>query len=184
MAFDDDPGYGPERPLFANPGTEDRVWRQRSPVMVQPFGLNDRDLKPMYYKPTMRFYGNGYTVNYRYVAVYRADAFSSDLQGQSANFHTEAFRLSPEDVVKWGANDPRVTVKDSSSGAPRSAVTSIVHRKPAGRVSTKAAKGQSIEPTENGAPAVLPSPDTGTAPKDGSPSPAPDAPVSTGTVKP
>jgi len=165
MAFDDDPGLGPERPpnYF---GTEDRSWRPTGPVVVmRSYGLSDREVRPLYYKPTMRYYGNGYTVNYRYIAVYRSGAFAAEMQGDSSNFRTEAFRLSPEEVAKWGANAPRLTVRDSSS-APRSAVTSIVKKKPAGRVSTKAAKGKEAEPTD-GTPAIVPLPDN-------APVPAPD----------
>jgi hypothetical protein len=126
----------------------------------------DRDSKPMFYKPTMRYYGNGYTVSYRYVPVYRANLSASLLAGESSNFATDPFRLSPEQVAMWGAGLARVTVKDNSSNGPRTAVTSIVHKKTTTRTSTR---GKSKDTgAGDGTPAIQP----GTAP---APVPAPES---------
>jgi len=86
-------------------------------------------LQPLYYKPTMRYYGNGYTVSYRYVPVYRQDSIYFGGMRASSNFRTEGFELPTSEIPSWGANAPRVTVKDLSSSAPRSAVTTIIRKK-------------------------------------------------------
>ncbi len=60
MAADADPGYGSgHRPWYG--GAE----REFDIPTVGKSGL-----QPLYYRPTMRYYGNGYTVNYRYIPVY------------------------------------------------------------------------------------------------------------------
>jgi hypothetical protein len=127
---------------------------------------SDRNLKPLYYKPTMRYYGNGYVVNYRYVPIYRSDVGSAFLRGESSNFRTESFRLSPEEVAAWGAYSPRITTKDNSSSGPRTAVTAIVHKKSTTRTSTRS----KIKDTREATPAIQP----GTAP---APMPTPESPA-------
>src|SRR5262249_1374375 len=116
-------------------------------------------LVPLYYRPTMRYYGNGYTVNYRFVPVYKQDSINIGAVGGSSNFRTEAFHMSNEEVLSWGANSPRMTVKDARTAAPRTAVTSIVRKKTTTRTSTK---NPETAPTENAAPAT-PAPDAAPA---------------------
>ncbi len=86
-------------------------------------------LQPLYYRPTMRYYGNGYIVSYRYVPVFKQDTLYSGGVRGSSNFATEAFHLASEDIPSWGAASPRLTTKDTRSAAPRTAVTSIVRKK-------------------------------------------------------
>jgi hypothetical protein len=96
----------------------------------------------------MRYYGNGYTVSYRYIPVYKQESIYSGAVGGSSNFRTESFHIATSEIPSWGANSPRLTVKDASSAAPRTAVTSIIRKKPSGKAATK------------GAPAILPASDT------------------------
>ena len=112
----------------------------------------DKDAKPLYFKPTMRYYGNGYIVSYRYMPVYRAEIASTVFRGESSNFRTEPFRLSPEQVASWGAYGARITTKDNSSGGPRSAVTSIVRKKTTTRTSTRS----KVKDTGDNPPAIQP----------------------------
>ncbi len=106
-------------------------------------------LKPLYYRPSMRYYGNGYTVNYRYVPVYKQDSiYIGGIRG-SSNFRTESFQMSDEEVESWGATSPRLTVKDPRSSAPRTAVTTIIRKK----TSKTSTKTESVD-----TPAVTPTP--------------------------
>lgn len=83
----------------------------------------------LYYRPTMRYYGNGYTVSYRYVPVFKSDSiYIGGIRG-SSNFPTEAFRIQPDEIPSWGTTSPRLTVKDPRSTATRTAVTTIVRKK-------------------------------------------------------
>ena len=100
-------------------------------------------LIPLYYRPTMRYYGNGYTVSYRYIPVYRQDSIYSEGVRGASNFRTEAFHIATDQIPSWGTNSPRLTVKDASSAAPRTAVTSIIRKKPSGKASTKS-DGQAV----------------------------------------
>ncbi|MEI9895866.1 MAG: hypothetical protein WDN28_18820 [Chthoniobacter sp.] len=152
IAADSDPGFG-----------NNAKWYGRD-FDVPTVGSSG--LKPLYYRPTMRYYGNGYTVSYRYVPVYRQDSIYFGGTGGSSNFRTEAFHIATDEIPNWGAASPRLTVKDPRSAAPRTAVTSIV-RKKTSRTSTKTVPEA---PTE--LPAIAPSP---------APAPAPAAPDA-GTV--
>lgn len=116
-AVDNDPGYGPDRPWFGG----------RSELSQFSYGSSGN--KPLYYRPTQRYHGTGYTVNYRYIPVFRGERIDSVGVNGAANFRTEAFRLATEDIPAWGANSPRITVRDPKSGAPRSAVTTIIRKK-------------------------------------------------------
>jgi hypothetical protein len=110
-------------------------------------GMSSASVTPLYYRPTQRYYGNGCTVNYRYVPVYRADGPRSATVSGASNFRTEAFRLATEDAQSWGAHSPRVTVRDPKSAAPRTAVTAIVRKKTTGKIPSKAS-------SEAAAPAI------------------------------
>lgn len=133
-AEDTDPGFG----------TPQRWYGGHAEFDLPTVGSGG--LKPLYYRPTMRYYGNGYTVNYRYVPIYKQDSiYIGGVRGAS-NFHTEAFHMSDEEVESWGATAPRLTVKDPRSAAPRTAVTTIVRKK-----TTKSSKTESVD-----TPAVTP----------------------------
>lgn len=125
-AYDDDPGYGVNRPWY---GGQDRTYR--------PEGYrNDRRNEPIYYRPTQRYYGKGYTVSYRYVPVYYYEVGNPE-QNISANFRTEAFRIATTDIPAWGAKPPRLVVANRKAPS-QSAVTSIVPNKPAANYSAPA----------------------------------------------
>lgn len=121
-------------------------------------------LRPLYYRPTMRYYGNGYTVSYRYMPVYRQDSIYIGGTSGSSNFRTEAFHIPTDEIPSWGVNSPRLTVKDARSGTPRTAVTTIVRKKTTSKSATKAAP--------NDPPAVIPS----TAPASPEAAPVPPKP--------
>ena len=112
--------------------------------------------KPLYYRPTMRYYGNGYTVNYRYIPVFAYDSMNSTTTGGASNFRTEAFHIATDGIPSWGANSPRLTVKDAHSAAPRTAVTTIIHKTSSGKKSGKAAPTDASAPAD--APAITPVP--------------------------
>jgi len=113
--------------------------------------IGERGLLPLYYRPTMRYYGNGYTVSYRYIPVYQGDSLYIGATGGTSNFRTEAFHLATDDIPKWGVNPPRLTVKDPRSAAPRTAVTTIVRKK-----TTKSSRtAPDVVPSD--APAITPS---------------------------
>ncbi|MEP6669931.1 MAG: hypothetical protein ABJF10_12305 [Chthoniobacter sp.] len=116
IAEDTDPGYGGGRRWYGG--------REYDLPTIGNTGL-----QPLYYRPTMRYYGNGYTVSYRYIPVYKQDSIYLGGTGGSSNFRSETFHLSPEEVARFGAGSPRLTVKDARSSAPRTAVTSIVRKK-------------------------------------------------------
>jgi hypothetical protein len=159
------PGFNPERSMFGPTGQSQTYGPNTG---FTNYYYSDRDVKPAYYKPTMRYYGNGYTVSYRYVPVYRADIFQADKMGESSNFRTESFRLSPEEVATWGAYSPRVTVKDNSATGPRTAVTSIVHKKSSGRASTRSkTSGDNIPGIPGLHPSTTPAPDSSAQPAPG-----------------
>jgi hypothetical protein len=132
---------------------------------VDPNYYTERDARPLFYKPTMRYYGSGYTVSYRYVPVYRADVWAAKISSGASNFPTDSFLLSPEQVDSLGGSLARITLKDNSSSGPRSAVTSIVHKK---TTTTRTSTRSKVKDTGAGdnPPAVQPGP-----------APAPDAPV-------
>jgi hypothetical protein len=107
-------------------------------------------LVPLYYRPTMRYYGNGYTVSYRYIPVYRQESIYIGATGGSSNFRTEAFHIATDEIPSWGINSPRLTVKDARSAAPRTAVTTIIRKTSTRKGSSKAA------PVTTDAPAIAP----------------------------
>jgi hypothetical protein len=174
-----DAAGGPPPPGYYNPGFNPE---QRSSIFspsqnnygpgMNSYYYSDRDAKPVYFKPTMRYYGNGYVVSYRYVPMYRSEVGSPLLMGESSNFRTEAFRLSPEEVAAWGANSPRVTTKDNSSSGPRSAVTSIVRKK---TTTTRASTRSKVKDTGDAPPAIQPSTAPAPAPTQ-TPTPEPSTP--------
>jgi hypothetical protein len=134
---------------------------------------------PLYYRPTQRYYGSGYTISYRYIPVYRYDSSYLGPASGSTNFRSEAFRLATDDIPAWGTNPPRLTVKDPKSAAPRSAVTSIVRKKNTGKTTAKA----SSEPTPAEMPAIVPAPAEAPAPAAGAATPVP-APTGAAAAKP
>lgn len=136
-AYDDDPGYGSNRPWY---GGEDRSYRR------EESGDRSRRNEPVYYRPTMRYYAKGYTVSYRYVPVFFYET-GYGVQNISANFRTEAFHIATADIPAWGAKPPRLVVANRKTPT-QSGVTSIVRRRPASSFSAPA----------NLPPAVLPTP--------------------------
>jgi len=168
-AADSDPGY-PDHGSYGGYG-ERRTWSGGRDFDWPTIGASG--LLPLYYRPTMRYYGNGYTVSYRYVPVYRQDSIYTGAVGGTSNFRTEAFHIATDEIPSWGANPPRMTVKDTRSAAPRSAVTSIVRKKTSGRASTKAPK----DPAPTDAPAIVPAfksgPDSAVPPPDSTADPIP-----------
>jgi hypothetical protein len=133
--------YDDERPL------NDRGWSGGRYYRQEPLGSN----VPLYYRPTMRYYGAGYTISYRYIPVFAHDSGYSVPANGATNFRSEAFHIATEDIPAWGTNPPRLTLKDPKSAAPRSAVTTIVRKKSTTRSSTTPAVT-----TESPAPAPAP----------------------------
>ena len=113
FAYDDDPGYGQNRPWY---GGEDRTYHSYA-------GGNERRNAPIYYRPTQRYYAKGYTVSYRYLPVYYYEAGYA--QNSSSNFRTEAFRIATADIPAWGAKPPRLVLANRKTPS-QTAVTSIV----------------------------------------------------------
>jgi hypothetical protein len=150
-AYDDDPGYGTYRPWYG--GNGDRSYRPQGEIE------RDRRNEPIYYRPTMRYYGKGYTVSYRYMPVYAYENGYGN-QNISSNFRTEDFRISTQDIPAWGAKPPRLVVPNKKTPS-QTAVTSIVRSKPTPVYST---------------PTNLPTP--------GAPLPVPTAPLPTPTLDP
>ncbi len=131
----------------------------------EQFGGLVGSLTPLYYRPTQRYYGNGFTVNYRYVPVYDTDGPRTVSVTGASNFRTEAFRMNTQDAQSWGAYSPRLTVRDPKSAAPRTAVTSIVRKKTTGKIPSKAAAET--------APPIVPSATEATSPEAGTVTPVP-----------
>ena len=150
-AYDDDPGYGQNRPWY---GGDDRTWHPGGNG-----GDRDRRNEPIYYRPTQRYYAKGYTVSYRYQPVFYYEAGYGQ-QNISTNFRTEAFRIATADIPAWGAKPPRLVVANRKTPS-QTAVTSIVRPKPGPTYGSPAS--QSV-PT-----APFPTPNL-------DPSPVPDAP--------
>ena len=177
-ALDTDPGYGADRP-WMNDGNSGlhreggRWYGGRGGRGEEDYygGAESQVLIPRYYRPTQRYYGNGYTVSYRYIPVFRTDFPRSGAVGESSNFRTEGFHLKPDEVQKFGANLPRLTQKDERSGAPRTAVTSIVRKKTTTKTSRKATPDAA--PTD--APAITPPTSGASTPDASAPAPAPTA---------
>jgi hypothetical protein len=158
-ATDVDPGYGDTRPYFSGGRVIEREYL--SPL------LGASGQKPLYYRPTMRYYGNGYTVSYRYIPVYATDTTFTRSSGNSTNFRTEAFHIPTDEIPSWGVNSPRLVVKDSRLSPSRAPVTSIIRKK-----TTSKGKGAPTE-TPTDLPAAAPAPAPTPTPE---PAPAP-APV-------
>jgi hypothetical protein len=152
-AYDDDPGYGQFRPWYG--GNADRSYRPEGGVE------RDRRNEPIYYRPTMRYYGKGYTVSYRYMPVYWYENGYGN-QNVSSNFRTEDFRISTQDIAAWGAKPPRLVVPNKKTPS-QSAVTSIVRSKP-------------VYSSPVNVPTNVPTP--------GAPLPVPTAPLPTPTIDP
>lgn len=103
-------------------------------------------LQPLYYRPTQRFYGNGYTVSYRYMPIYKQDSvYLGGIRG-SSNFRTESFLIPTDEIPSWGVNSPRLTVRDARSAAPRTAVTTIVRKKTTKKVEVESTDAPAIKP--------------------------------------
>jgi len=135
---------------------------------------------PLYFRPTQRYYGAGYTISYRYVPVFPTDGPYSVAANGASNFRTEKFHIATDDIPSWGANSPRLTVKDPKSGTPRTAITSIIRKK----TTTKATTGKPVDAVEPETPAIDPAPAgsqrPAVTPSGGSPAPIPppvDAPA-------
>jgi len=151
-AYDSDPGYGPSRPVYSE-GRGYMPW-QGGRAEWSAYG-GERNV-PIYYRPTQRYYGPGYTVNYRYIPVYRGDSSRDVAVTGATNFRSEAFKLAPETVSAWGVNSPKVTVKDPRSAVQRSAVTSIVRKKTSSKDPATAAPAIAPSGTDSGTPATSP----------------------------
>jgi hypothetical protein len=142
-AIDTDPGYGSARWYGGRSGLSES-------------SLGNSGNTPLYYRPTQRYYGPGYTVNYRYIPVYRGDSIRDVPVTGATNFRSEAFRLAPEAVSAWGVNSPKVTVKDPRSAVQRSAVTSIVRKKTSSKAPTTGAPAITPSGSNSGTPATAP----------------------------
>ncbi len=130
-------------PLFERGWTEGRRWSSRY-----------EDQKgPIYYRPTQRYYGSGYTISYRYVPVYKSDVGPGKISTGSSNFRTEAFAIQPDDVPAWKAGSPRLVVNDPKSSAPRAAITSIVRKKTTTTRTTTKSTGETPAIIDGAAPA-------------------------------
>ena len=147
-AYDNDPGYGSNRPNYSE-GRGYMPW-QGGRGGLSEGSLGSSGNIPLYYRPTQRYYGPGYTVNYRYIPVYRGDGIREVPVTGATNFRSEAFKLAPDDVPAWGANSPKVTVRDPRSAASRTAVTSIVRKK-------VVSKSATISTPSVAAPVITPS---------------------------
>lgn len=144
---------------------DSRWYGGRSPLSENSLGNSGNT--PLYYRPTQRYYGPGYTVNYRYVAVYRGDTIREASVTGATNFRSDAFKLSADDVAAWGATSPKITVRDARSGAPRTAVTSIVRKKTASKPTT----GAAVAPATDAAPVISPAATDSAAPVPVAPKP-------------
>lgn len=161
-AVDDDRRDDGPRPL-------DRGWYGPRPDSREFYPGNN---VPLYFRPTQRYYGAGYTVSYRYVPVFKTDGPYSVAANGAANFRTEKFHIATDDIPSWGANSPRLTVKDPKSGAPRTAITSIVRKKTTTKTTGKPANEPDTEmPAINPAPGGSQGP--AAAPSGGAPAPIP-----------
>lgn len=162
-AYDDDPGYGQFRPWY---GGEDRTYRRSD---SGNYGGGDRRyLEPIYYRPTQRYYGKGYTVSYRYMPVYWQD-MGSGQQRDSSNFRSEAFLIAATDIPAWGARAPRLVQTNRKTPA-QTAITSITS-------TNKAPSPVDYSPQDLPAPsAPLPTPNLNPAATP-APAPAPVAPA-------
>lgn len=158
-AFDDDPGSFSDRPWMGG-----RTERKDRP---EPNA-------PLYFRPTQRYYGSGYTISYRYIPVFRSDSSYSVPFNGATNFRTEVFHIATSDIPSWGTNPPRLTVKDPKSAAPRTAVTSIVRKKTTPRT------GGKVEEPDS----PLPNPGTTETPAPATGSPAPVPPPTEPRAKP
>lgn len=88
FAYDSDPGYG-----------------QRGDVMSSS-SVKSRSSKPTYfYKPTMRYYGKGYTVAYRFVQWNEKTSRNSPMTLEERKQTLPAATVESSDV-----RDPRVTL--------------------------------------------------------------------------
>lgn len=111
--------------------------------------VGNSGLQPLFFRPTQRYYGNGYTVSYRYMPIFKQDTLYSGGVRGSSNFATEAFHLATEDIPAWGVTSPRLTVRDARSAAPRTAVTSIVRKKTTKtRTETESTDAPAITPAQ------------------------------------
>lgn len=135
-------------------------------------GADGRILIPRYYRPTARYYGNGYTVSYRFIPVFRTDSPRSGSVGESSNFPTASTHMTVAQYESFGNNLARVTQRDEHSGSTRTAVTSIVRKKPAGRAAKKDKGVPDVSPGEM--PAITPA---APAPETSAPAPTPGAPA-------
>ena len=117
LAYDEDPVFPGDRPWYGghNFGR----------------GFTPTPLTPLYYIPSQRYYGNGYTVSYRYLPVY----LYAGVPTSSSNFRTEAFHLGTNEIPAWGARSPRLTVKEPK--AVRPPITSIIRKKSASQTPSK-----------------------------------------------
>jgi len=184
-AYDSDPGYGPDRPWLENGGHMEhgRWYGGRNGGGDDGYygGADSAILVPRYYRPTARFYGNGYTVSYRYIPVFRTDYPRGGAVGESSNFPTASAHLTVREYEAFGNNLARITQKDERSGAPRTAVTSIVRKKTT--TSSKSSKKGAAAPdaVAPDMPAISPStkgaptPDVSAPASAPAPSAAPDA---------
>src|SRR4051812_8275163 len=96
LAYDDEP-----RSIY------DRSWSGGRYYREETQNLN----APLYFRPTMRYYGSGYTISYRYIPVYSHDGGYSITGNGASNFRSEAFRIATDDIPAWGTNSPRLTLK-------------------------------------------------------------------------
>src|SRR5690349_18011031 len=76
----------------------DRSWRGGRYYYEEEPGFST----PLYYRPTQRYYGAGYTISYRYVPVYKTDNGHSVVVNGASNFRSEAFLLQTQDIPSWG----------------------------------------------------------------------------------
>jgi hypothetical protein len=186
-AYDSDPGYGPDRPWLQEGSHFEHGRWYGGRGDDGAYGANGRMLVPRYYRPTMRYYGNGYTVSYRFIPVFPTDYARGGSVGESSNFPTASTHMTVEQYEAFGNNLARITQKDPHSGAPRTAVTSIIRKKTVTRSSRKGSQASpdavptdapAITPNSPApapAPAVAPTQEAPAAPTAPAPAAAPDA---------
>jgi hypothetical protein len=125
FSADSDPGYGPRPRLGSGPSTTAQKPKASS-----------------YFKPTMRYYGPGYTVAYRYVSWNQKTKTSSA-------FESEQFYLPASSARSMVAAAPRMTYyydRTASSSPVRDGAAPVVRTEATTTTSTTASPVKEIPP--------------------------------------
>ena len=106
QAYDSDPGYNAP----GSGGASDKpAARSKS--------------EPAFYRPTQRYYGNGYVISYRYVPA--AKKTGKSIQSPTFAPESSAF-MTADQMAASGASGPKVTYVYSKGDAKRADVKAVV----------------------------------------------------------